>query len=415
MKLLRALLLILFAVLVISALAAPGFIGPRVEAIWKQQLGRLQGGATTGYQRHWFGAETRTQVTLQNDKTELHTEIHHGPLLFTAQGPKVGLVYSETRLQPEQLPAGLRAQVEGVYGSLQDSPLVLESLVTADNRVLNTLRLAPFKRIGESGELAFDGGEVSVETDYTGAVLTGSVDLGTLRQTRQGAEVLYVEPLKGTFQFTPGRGGNAQLHLSLLRAESDSGPVALRNISLNLTLEQLAGNTLKLISDLQLPEVESTTPITSVQQQITLPAIRAVDLGHYLGALLPSARRDWPSAMRPPLRLQQQLAVESRNGPVLVDAEIDWRGMQRPPRQRNGNLLNQWLKPLVATVTLSAAEPALLQSPLVAQALLLREYGLLLEQDGELQMLLEVNRGQLQVNGQPLPPDLFVMALTGTL
>ncbi|WHI49004.1 hypothetical protein [Microbulbifer sp. VAAF005] len=43
MKLLRSLLFIVLALMVISALAAPGFIGPKVEEIWKQQLGRLQG------------------------------------------------------------------------------------------------------------------------------------------------------------------------------------------------------------------------------------------------------------------------------------------------------------------------------------------------------------------------------------
>lgn len=413
MKLLRWFLCIVLALLVISALAAPGIIGPKVEEIWKQQLGRLQGGSSTSYQRSWFGAETNTEVALQNGTTQLHTEIHHGPVLFTSQGPRLGVIYSETRLELEQLNPELRRQLESIYGRLQSSPLVLDTLVTADNRVLNTLRLEPFKNTGAFGELDFEGGEVTVKTDYSGAMLNGIVDLGSLRQIRDGVEVLFTEPLKGDFQVEPGRGGKAQLQLSLLRAESDSGPVQLRDITLKLDLEMLAAQTLKIVSDLQLPSVESATPITSARQQMTLPKISAADLGHYLGVLLPNAERNWAREMRPPLRLQQQLVVQSHNGPVLVDADIDWRGMKRPPRHRGGSALNQWLKPLVGTMTLSAAESALLQSPLVAQAMMLREYGLLLEQDGELQMHLEVKRGRLEVNGQDLPPELFIMALTG--
>ncbi|QFT53287.1 DUF945 family protein [Microbulbifer sp. THAF38] len=413
MKLLRWLLLILLVLLVISALAAPGFIGPKVEEIWKQQLSRLQGGNSTSYQRGWFGAETNTEVALQNGTTELRTEIHHGPLLLTSSGPRLGVIYSETRLDLEQLNPELRAQLEGVYGRLQSSPLVLETLVLADNRVLNTLRLEPFKKSDATAQWEFEGGEIAVSTDYSGAVLDGVIDLGSLTQLRDGVEVLFTEPLKGEFQLEPRRGGKAQLYLSLLRAESDSGPVELRDIILELDVEMLAAQTLKVVSDLQLPSVQSATPITSARQQMTLPKITAADLGHYLRVLLPVAERNWASDMRPPLRLQQQLAVESRNGPVLVDADIHWQGMKRPPRHRNGSALNQWLKPLVGTMTLSAAESALLQSPLVGQAMMLREYGLLIEHNDELQMHLEVNRGRLEVNGQQLPPDLFLMALTG--
>ncbi|GAB2893565.1 DUF945 family protein [Microbulbifer echini] len=413
MKLLRWLLLILLALLVISALAAPGIIGPKVEEIWKQQLGRLQGGNSTSYQRGWFGAETNTEVALQNGTTELRTEIHHGPLLLTSRGPRFGVIYSETRLDLEQLNPQLRAQLESLYGRLQDSPLVLETLVSADNRVLNTLRLEPFKSTGDFGQLEFNGGEIAVSTDYSGATLEGVVDLGSLRQLRDGVEVLFTEPVTGEFQLEPQRGGKAQLSLSLLRAESDSGPVELRDIRLNLDLEMLAAQTLKVVSDLHLPNVQSATPITSARQQMTLPKIKAADLGHYLRLLLPVAERNWALDLRPPLRLQQQLVVESRNGPVLVDADVDWKGMKRAPRQRNGSALNQWLQPLVGTMTLSAAESALLQSPLVGQAMMLREYGLLIEHNDELQMHLEVNRGRLEVNGQQLPPDLFLMALTG--
>ncbi|AWF79696.1 hypothetical protein BTJ40_01985 [Microbulbifer sp. A4B17] len=412
MKLLRSLLFVVLALMVISALAAPGFIGPKVEEIWKQQLGRLQGGNSTGYKRGWFGAETNTEVALPDGTTQLSTEIHHGPVLLTSKGPRLGVVYTETRLELDQLQPELRAQLESIYGALQASPVVLETLVTADNRVLNTLRLEPFKNTGSFGELEFGGGEIAVSTDYSGAVLNGIVELGSLRQIRDGIEVLFTEPLKGEFEYTPGEGGSAELRLSLLRTESDSGPVQLRDVTLDLNLEELAAQTLKIVSDLQLPTVDSATPITSVRQQMTLPRIKTADLGHYLRVLLPAPERNWAREMSRPLRLEQQLAIQSRNGPVLVDADIDWRGMRKSSRQ-GASEINQWLKPLKGSMTLSAAEQALLQSPLVGQTMLLRDYGLLIEDNGELQMYLKVNRGQLEVNGEQLPADLFVMALTG--
>ncbi|MCX2800345.1 DUF945 family protein [Microbulbifer thermotolerans] len=409
MKLLRLSVFSLLGLAVATALAAPGFIGPKVEEIWKQQLARLQGGEVAQYQRGWFGAEASTRVESGDGGTELRSEIQHGPLLFTAHGPRLGVVYTETRLSPDHLAPQLRAQLEQWYGRLDQSPLVLESLVGADNRIVNYLRLASFTRADSSGELMFDGGQLLIETDYSGALLTGSLELGSIRHTRAGHEALFTEPAEGTFKYTPGAGGEAELLLPLLRAESESGPLELRDIRLQLSVEEVGRGLLKLISDLKLPQVQSATPVTALQQQMTLPQVAATDLLHYLSVLVPDAGRDWPRAMRRPLRLQQQLAVQSRNGPVLVDADIDWHGTARGA----GNGADWWLAPLAGTVTFSAAEQALMQSPLVAKAMMLRQYGLLMENNGELQMHLQADRGRLLVNGQQLPPDLLLLALTG--
>lgn len=403
MKILRNSLIALFGLLVASALAAPGFIGPKVEEVWKQQLGRMQGGSIVQYRRGWFGAEAGTEVESPEGRTQLHSTIQHGPLLFTARGLRFGAVYSETRLSPQQLAPPLRAQLEQFYGRLDHSPLVLESLVGADNRVTNRLRLEPFTRSDSNGELVFDGGEVLVNSDYSGSLVTGTLALGSVRHTLGGQEKLHIEPASGEFEFVPGEGGGATIALPLLRAESDSGPLELRDVSLRLSLQQLAGGALKLVSDLRLPEVQSATPVTSVQQQMTLPEIPMGDLAHYIYTI-----PNWNISLRRPLKMQQQWSVQSRNGPILVDADIDWRG-GRPQR---GNL-DTWLQPLSGSLTFSAAEQAALQSPLVGQAMMLREYGFLLERDGELQMHLQMDRGQLQVNGEALPADLFLLALTG--
>lgn len=413
MKLLRLSLISLSVLLVATALAAPGFIGPKVEEIWKQQLSRIQGGSATGYERGWFGAEAATEVTGKDGTTLLHSDIQHGPVVFTARGPRVGVVYSETRLAVEQLAPALRAQLEAIYGRLDHSPVVLESFVEANNRVVNTLRLEPFKHSGGNGELEFDGAELVLETDYSGAELVGTIAVGKVQQIRNGREQLYIEPASGSFHFVPGDSAEIALTLPLLRAESESGPLELRDSTLDVGVQLLSARALKVTSDLQLPQVQSATPISAVRQQMTLPQVAAADLLHYLGALIqPAGARNWQQVMARPLKLQQQLAIDSANGPALVDADIDWAGLpagMRPAKNAPG----QWLEPMTGEMTFTAAEQALLQSPLVGQAMALRQYGLLLENDGELQMHLRVNRGELQVNGQLLPADLFMLALTG--
>ena len=108
--------------------------------------------------------------------------------------------------------------------------------------------------------------------------------------------------------------------------------------------------------------------------------------------------------------MQQQLNIETANGPMQLLADVDWGGMPRTRQVNNDKLF--WLDNLSGTATITAAEQALTQSPLILQANTLKRYGLLIENNGELTMHLQFDRGNLRVNDQPLPADLFILALT---
>lgn len=408
MKILRNALISLSVLLVATALAAPGVIGPKVEEIWKQQLPRLNGGETTEYQRGWFSAKTRSRVQTEGGPTELDSEIQHGPLLFTRRGPRLGLVYSKTTLNMQQLSPELRAQLEHYYapsgGPLEQSPLLLESIVHADDRVTNYLQLAAI----EDADFSFDGLQLLLETDHQGSLLSGSLELGAFSRMQQGRETLYLAPARGHFRLSPQGSGDISLTLPLLRSDADSGPLELRDVSLNYSAELLAPGEFKISTALNAPQIQSATPISSMQQQMLLPRVSAEDLQHLLNTLVltPAGSRSWPQVMARPLQLQQMLSIESANGPAQLDLDLKWSGMPTAGQQN-------WLSPLSGTLNLRAAEQALLQSPLIGQAMTLRQFGLLEESNGEVRLNLQLSQGQLRVNGQQLPPELFMLALMG--
>ncbi|MEW5249129.1 DUF945 family protein [Microbulbifer sp. 2201CG32-9] len=416
MKLLRLTAIIVVALAVAITLTAPGFVGAKVAEVWQQQLARLRGGEMAGYERGWFGASARTRVASGDGTTELLSQIQHGPLLFTAGGPRIGVAYSRTRLSTEHLAKPLRTQLEQFYGRLEHSPVVLESLVGVDNRVRNTVRLEPFTRSDRGGELTFGGAELVLDTDYSGAVIQGFLKVGQLRRERGGREELVTDTVTGDIRLVPRQGDTElSLYLPRLRAETESGPLELRDLVLQVDGQLSPGGNLQLSSELSLPQVQSATPVTSVLHRLKLADVSMADLGHYISALAltPAGRRDWQQILVRPLKLQQQLVVESVNGPILMDLDADWAGFAAGNRRSAASAADQWLAPLVGSVTFSASEKALLQSPLVAQAMLLRRYGLLLTSGDELQMLVQVNRGKLMVNGQQLPPEALLAALLG--
>ena len=417
MKALRLLLLAFTALLLLAALIAPGLIGPKVEEALQQQLPQQPNIDLTGYQRGWFGAEAITLLKGKDGATETFSEIQHGPVLFTRSGPKVGALYAETRLTGQQLEPVLRHQLEAYYGpigaSVDDSPVVLETLVAANNRVINTLHLLPINRNVADQQIQFKGGKVRFVTDYQGQRQDSRFELGEFVRMDGHREALYLQSASGDFALAPSGAGTLRATLPQVRANNDSGPLELRDVELDYASELIAPRTLKVQAGIKLPEIQSSTPASSLTQQVNLPSISYDDLHHFLYNLMltPSHQRSWPVVFQRPLQAQQQLDIQTANGPMQLQLDVDWKGMPRSRTAQNDKLF--WLDNLNGSANIAAAEQALMQSPLIMQASALKQYGFMQEKDGQLTMHLQLNRGNLEVNGQLLPADLFVLALMG--
>ncbi|MCK7596599.1 YdgA family protein [Microbulbifer sp. CAU 1566] len=416
MKALRFILIAFSSLLLLAAVIAPRLIGPKVEETLQQQLGNQPNIELTGYQRGWFGAEALTLLKGKDGATEAYTAIQHGPVLFTHSGPRIGVIYGETRFTGKQLEPALRRQLEAYYGplgtELEDSPLLVETLVGTNNRVTNTLHLLPIERNEGDQQIQFKGAQIQIVTDYQGKQQDSYLALGEFVRMDGHREALYLESATGSFELDPNGAGKLHLTLPLVRANNDSGPLELRNAELDYSGELVAARTLKVQTRVELPEIQSATPASALTQQINLPAIGYDDLHHYLYSLLltPSAQRSWPQVFDRPLQMQQQLDIETANGPMQLQLDVDWKGMPRSRQVQNDKLF--WLDALTGSANINAAEQALMQSPLVLQASTLKQYGLLKSNNGELSMHLQLDRGNLVVNGQPLPADLFILAMT---
>ncbi|WP_153039103.1 DUF945 family protein [Microbulbifer sp. Q7] len=417
MKALRFILLALSTLLLLAALIAPGLIGPKVEQVLQQQLAHQPNIEVTGYQRSWFGAEALTLFKGKDGASETFTEIQHGPVLITRSGPRIGALYAETRLTGKQLEPTLRHQLEAYYGpigaSVEDSPMVVETLVATNNRVINTLHLLPIERNVADQQIQFAGARIQLITDYQGQQQASDFELGEFVRMDGHREALYVQSAKGNFQLAPDGAGSLHLDLPLVRANNDSGPLELRNAEFDYTGKLVAARTLNVQTAVKLPEIQSATPARALTHQLNAPAVSYDDLHHYLytALLTPTAQRSWPKIFERPVKLQQQLDIESANGPMQLQMDVDWKGMPRSRKVANDKLF--WLDNLNGSANITAAEQALLQSPLIMQASALKQYGFLKEENGQLSMHLQLERGNLRVNGQQLPADLFVLALMG--
>lgn len=418
MKALRFILIALSGLLLLAALVAPRLIGPKVEEVLQQQLANQPNIELTGYQRGWFGAEALTRLKGKDGASETYSDIQHGPVLFTRSGPRVGVIYAQTRLTGKELEPALRRQLEAYYGPIgsdagEDSPLVLETLVGTNNRVTNTLHLQPIDRNEADQQIQFAGARIQWVTDYQGKQQGSHFELGEFVRMDGHRESLYLQSAKGEFALAPTGAGTLNAKLPLVRTNNDSGPLELRDVEFDYTGKLVAARTLNVQTAIELPEIQSATPARSLTQQINLPAISYDDLHHYLytAFLTPANQRSWPQVFDRPLKMQQQLDIESANGPMQLQLDVDWKGMPRNRQVQNDRLF--WLDNLNGTANISAAEQALMQSPLIMQASALKQYGFLKENNGELSMHLQLERGNLEVNGQKLPADLFVLALMG--
>src|SRR5690606_33802142 len=108
------------------------------------------------------------------------------------------------------------------------SPILVETLVGANNRVTNTLRLLPIDRNEGDQQIRFKGASIRLVTDFQGRQQDSSFKLGEFVRMDGHREALYLQSGRGEFKLDPSGAGTLQLMLPLVRANNDSGPLELR-------------------------------------------------------------------------------------------------------------------------------------------------------------------------------------------
>ncbi|MFN3233093.1 MAG: DUF945 family protein [Alphaproteobacteria bacterium] len=288
---------IVIAAVVVGAvlLAGPGLVGNGAERALKASLNLMsQPGVyrveLTDYQRGWFSSTATSRFVLEGDLAQtyqnalaeeglapdsntvtLQHKLSHGPLLMTADGPKVALAYAETDLQPPPsiadllepyldgkplfdfqttfsfngassteihnppysgtTPTGMTIRWDGIAGTL----------VVEEHAAQYGLRAPKFRGEGTAGTIHID--DVLVEGDlakFLENLWTGDLLFSFPKITvRTGEQDIAIDDLTFSIQATSTGGDRTGAQLELRVAEVRAPGTQIGETSFSVALENL--------------------------------------------------------------------------------------------------------------------------------------------------------------------------------
>ena len=462
---------IILAVLVLGGLWLGGtyVIGQTVEDRLREQVAELEliPGSNlvrlelSDYDAGVLGAQARTCLVFHRLPPDLaglmafsgklcqHSDIHYGPLLFTDEGPALGLAYVRARLDQSALPEPVTAMIDEVFGG--QPPVIARTLYRFDGGLRVHAAVTPFQVASPAGR--FSLGRLALRANTTGEDASAGRFFITGRDLRVAGPVLQAslpaldvdinvkEMLDGLLPLADMTLAATGLNIASGGRDQVAGDLTLRTRSrldgdtlagdLGLWFEGLAGDMLPPAVDSgylggTYQGIDSEAAVRARQLLQELDRLRIEIMVAVLGddqvsleAYVAEVRR-----LEGELRtvLVEDLLLPNRSGVTLMatldgeggrsltlDSRLDYLGLDGL-NANQAKLGRVRVMDVLQTVDLDLsldADPTLLPQRLRARLAEPMEAGWLQQRDGRLVSRLVVRDGDLLANGESmLPADL---------
>ena len=443
-RLIFALLLVLLIVLLLMPRLVGGSIhSATIDSMVNMVPVQSEGMVTitqADFSNGWFTSDAIVIVTipgLRNSNNEpltinLDLDIQHGPLLFTSRGPSLGLAYADI------VPTVIGLDINELD---EFSEQVEVSAFDTDFYLLagfdNSLRLGfgmtevVLTEIANAGNrLSLDGVE-SFVTLHSDRSMEGAFTMGETR-LNSTAESLAVLIDSVEYRFRQGDidelVSDAQGRLSIpLLTSTAPLPFEFNGIVLDSTvrLSEPGSATIDYSNLLAIENMQWSQPVTAATWYLDIMQLnRQILEDYYLimqqlqpgaaGSAAPNANEITRIAEEMSMRLIQEslqlssrIEVDAYGGDVLMDLQVDWRGIPGVTTIASidpGAAINAVDLQLV----IDADETAVNQSPLRDLVNAYLRDGTLSSQNGRIRLQASLVDGDLVVNGRSFPLGQFL-------
>lgn len=362
-----------------------------------------------------FGAES---VNVQLDFS-----IQHGPLLFTPDGPRLGVAYAQiTPKSPEGLP---------LFESSENLPLpktVVELYAGFDQSLRVSLAIDPISYSGSGSTLEFAGlnASLSAKADQSADVLLTMGELSVSEAiTNQNFTIdgmsltSYSSQLNDVLAPT-----TASFSIPSMRS---SAPFAfeINNLSANSELKASSNpEAIMMTQSIAATTIEGEIPLQSFEWSIEVDEIQRKLISDYYGLI---ASLQAQSAANPqaaaqninlisqqltqlfvnnPLSLSNRLVAQVYGGAHSAAFELNWAGL--PQLINIARLdLNEGLAALNFALDVSLDRNAIMTSPIADQVDAYVQQGYIVLDNDKLTVTASLNNSQLLLNGEKIPLENF--------
>ncbi len=432
----------IIALILAALLAAPVFIGGRIESTTLQTLRAMVPGDAkriltirqTGFQRGWFSSRGKVEIAIAGlaeladipATLVLDLDISHGPLLPAPDGLKLGLAYaviepelggtqtagpaSGENIDPNALPITLFAAFDGA----------VELSVEVDNFQAGNEQLQLIVRDlrGTSRIGANQSADAALELDSLALSATdGSVDVTIQNMRFSGSEFDTAQAI-----------ATGQSSISIDRIISAAPlPVTMHSLVADYSLahDPDASGYLKLSQQFGIEGMDWDLPVSALQWQFQLSNLNPELLANYLLLLQQSQQR---AGTAPEQAAEQVTAIgqdlllgligeslsfdnafdiDALAGNHSMQINIAWPGLPGVTDLQSLDL-QEALQTVQIRLTLDADHAALMNSPFAQTVIDYERPGFLFIDNGRVRSTIQLANGVLNINGQLTPLEQFI-------
>lgn len=384
----------------------------------------------TNFDSGWFS----TTATLNANYSPFGTEslavnfnfaIQHGPLLFTASGPKLGMAYAQiTPSSEDGLP--LLAPEDSI-------PLpntIIEMFAGFDQSFLISLKVDPVSSVS-------DAGSVGLQFEGLNASLIANADQSADMSLTMGA-LAVTESTSGLDLKIDGL--NIQSHSSQLNdvlapssasleipSIKSNAPFSIEMTDLSVSSELMGSanpEAVRMSQHIAVPKISGDLPLESFEWTIEVDELQRRLVSDYyslIGSLQNQSASDPEAAARSINLISQQLTQLFVNNPLIIkndlnaqvyggshsaEIEFNWAGL--PLLNNIARLdLNEGLAALGFSVEVSLDATAIGASPIADQVNAYMQEGYIVLENGRMLITATLEDSMLLLNGEEIPIQNF--------
>ncbi len=430
----------LTAAVVAAAAAAPMVIGMGIRDATITGLLELLPPETrselviteTRFDRGWFGSEGELDVRYlalaQQEElaVRLLFDISHGPLLFTPDGPRLGLAYAE--IVPSLNSPELTQAMAEIPVQLPE--VRLDMLASLDQSLSLNFNMEPFSVNDASGQVSFAGmrGSLIAKPDLSAEV---RFNMGELR-AEQPASQMGLTIAGMTLESTTQQMNDLlapNMAMLAIPAISSSAPIPFNvsNISVNSRVQSSTAGPeqIDIHQRFLVASIQSDIPVASAGLTIDISELHGDLIRSYsrmMETVQSSMNTSPPAGTNPVEEIAEEMAtVAAQNSLVFhtlaeanafdgdhsIDLRIDWRGL---PGVTDLDSIEpmQILEVLGFDLRVSLDEAAIMRSPLADMVDPYVQQGYLRIENGNILMDASLSDAELTVNGETVPLEQFL-------
>lgn len=446
-------LLVYVVVIAIGVLVSfPLVSGFALERAYEERIANMpkQPGitiATESYERGWFRSSAEVRVTLAldellgdpelaNEPLELRvlSDLHHGPVLFTELGPRLGLGYGNLSFSG----ASAEGLEQALASWLEAAPLTIRTIIYFDQSAQTELEVAAYEMDEGEDHVRFGGASLSLRsnsdlTRFDATMLVKASNLISTDVALDMAEASGSMSYEGSSPYTMV--GESVFSIPKLAITGKSFSLILESMNIN-SGNQINQGKMDYFQTIEVGSIESPFPVTSAGWHLEFSGVSPEALENwsevslriqeqYQSGDLPLDEQGEPQLtaemeaeleqvmnelFQPGLGFVQRLDVGALGEQHHADMSLGYKGLPGGVDFEDLEDPMQLLPAFAGAVNVELNEASVMSSQFADMLMPFMQQGLLMPEQGKLVLRASLDDSVMLLNGSPVPLEALLQS-----